>query len=187
MTAVTICSDFGAQEDKACHCFHVFPHVSAMKWWDRMPWSSFLECWVLSLLFHSPLSLSSRGSSVSLRFLPVGWCHLHIWGYWYFSLQSWFQLVLHTVQHFTWYALQGGTITPTLLSGNWSTEKLKWHLRIPKLKILKQRFEHRQSMFKTPILTTAQRVSKTTYMFSSSLFRLYTSWSISTPSIFPTL
>ena len=35
-----------------------------MKWWDRMPWSSFSECWALSQLFHSPLSLSSRGSSV---------------------------------------------------------------------------------------------------------------------------
>ena len=33
----------------------------AMKWWDRMPWSSFSECWALSQLFHSPLSLSSRG------------------------------------------------------------------------------------------------------------------------------
>ena len=28
-----------------------------MKWWDRMPWSSFSECWALSQLFHSPLSL----------------------------------------------------------------------------------------------------------------------------------
>ena len=28
-----------------------------MKLWDRMPWSSFFECWVLSQLFHSPLSL----------------------------------------------------------------------------------------------------------------------------------
>ena len=27
-----------------------------MKWWDWMPWSLFLECWVLSQLFHSPLS-----------------------------------------------------------------------------------------------------------------------------------
>ena len=26
-----------------------------------MPWSSFSECWALSQLFHSPLSLSSRG------------------------------------------------------------------------------------------------------------------------------
>ena len=32
-----------------------------MKWWDKMPWSSFSECWALSQLFHSPLSLSSRG------------------------------------------------------------------------------------------------------------------------------
>ena len=32
-----------------------------MKWWDQMPWSSFSECWALSQLFLSPLSLSSRG------------------------------------------------------------------------------------------------------------------------------
>ena len=25
MAAVTICSDFGAQENKVCHCFHCFP------------------------------------------------------------------------------------------------------------------------------------------------------------------
>ena len=25
MAAVTICSDFGAQENKVCHCFHYFP------------------------------------------------------------------------------------------------------------------------------------------------------------------
>ena len=41
-----------------------------MKWWDRMPWSSFSECWALSQLFHSPLSLSSRGFWVPLHFLP---------------------------------------------------------------------------------------------------------------------
>ena len=62
--------------------------------------------WMLSLsqLFHSPLSFSSRGSLV-LHFLPYGWCHLHVWGYWYFSWQSWFQLVLHPIWHFTWYTL----------------------------------------------------------------------------------
>ena len=38
-----------------------------MKWWDRMPWSSFSECWALSQLIHSPLSLSSRGSLVLLQ------------------------------------------------------------------------------------------------------------------------
>ena len=25
MTAVTICSDFGAPQNKVCHCFHCFP------------------------------------------------------------------------------------------------------------------------------------------------------------------
>ena len=60
-----------------------------MKWWDQMPWSLFSECWALSQIFHSPLSLSSRGFWVHLHFLPQGWCHLHIWGYWYFSQKSW--------------------------------------------------------------------------------------------------
>ena len=32
---VTICSDFGAQENKICHCFHFF---LPMKWGDLMPW-----------------------------------------------------------------------------------------------------------------------------------------------------
>ena len=48
------------------------------------------ECWVLSQLFHSPLSPSSGGSLVPVCFLPLGWCHLHIWSYWCFCQQSWF-------------------------------------------------------------------------------------------------
>ena len=39
---------------------------------------------VLSQLFHSPLSISSRGSLFPF-FLLQGWCHLHIRHYWYFS------------------------------------------------------------------------------------------------------
>ena len=43
--------------------------------------------WMLSFkpAFHSPLSPSSRGSS-------LGWYHLHIWGYWYFPKQFDFSL-----------------------------------------------------------------------------------------------
>ena len=78
-----------------------------------LPWSDGIgshdhgfECWVyLSQLFHSPLSSLSRGSLVSLRFLPLEWYHLCIWGYWYFSQQSWFQLVIHPAWHFTWCTL----------------------------------------------------------------------------------
>ena len=46
--------------------FPLFPHLFAMKLWDLMPWSSFIECWILSQFFHSPLSLSSIGSLVPL-------------------------------------------------------------------------------------------------------------------------
>ena len=31
MAAVTICSDFEAQENKVCHCFHCFLHLFAIK------------------------------------------------------------------------------------------------------------------------------------------------------------
>ena len=46
-----------------------------------------LVFWMLSLsqLFHCLLSLSSKGSSVPLQFLPLGWYHLHIWACGYFS------------------------------------------------------------------------------------------------------
>ena len=66
MIAVTICSDFGAQENKVCHCFHCFLHLLAMKWWNQMPWSSFFECWVLSQLFHSSFTFIKRLFSSSL-------------------------------------------------------------------------------------------------------------------------
>ena len=71
----------------------------AMKWWEQMPrW--FSGCWVLSQLFHSPLSPSSKGSLSPLYYLPLGWYHLHIWVCWWFSWQSWFQLVSHSAWHF---------------------------------------------------------------------------------------
>ena len=63
--------------------------------------------WMLNLkaAFYSSLSPSSRGSLVSLCFLPLEWSHLHIWGCWYSSWESWFQLVINPAQHFTWCTL----------------------------------------------------------------------------------
>ena len=69
MAKVTNCSDFGAQENKVCHCFHCFPIYLPWSVGDWMPWSLYFECWILSQLFHSSLSLSSSGSLVPLRFL----------------------------------------------------------------------------------------------------------------------
>ena len=45
--------------------------------------------WNLSQLFHSLLLPSSRGSLLSLHFLPLKWYYLHIWGCCYFSWQTW--------------------------------------------------------------------------------------------------
>ena len=69
--------------------------------------------WMLSFkpTFSLSFSLSSRGSLVLLCFLPLGWHHLCIWGYWYFSRQSWFQLVLHPPRHFTWCTLHISSIS----------------------------------------------------------------------------
>ena len=72
--------------------FPFFPHLFAMKWWDQMPWSLLFECWVLSQLFHSSFTFIKRLFSSSLSAIEC--CHLCIWGYWYFSWQPWFQLVL---------------------------------------------------------------------------------------------
>ena len=86
--------------------FPLFSYLFAMKWWDWMAWSSFFGCWALSQFFHCPFSLSTEVSLVPLCFLSLEWCHLHIWGYWYFSWLSWFQLVLHPAWHFLWCTLQ---------------------------------------------------------------------------------
>ena len=43
-----------------------------MKWWDRMPWSLFSECWALSQLFYSPLfTFTKRLFSSSLSAIRV--------------------------------------------------------------------------------------------------------------------
>ena len=54
MAVVTICSDFGTQENKVCHCFHCFPIY--------LPWNDGTGCHDLSFLnlnFKSAFSLSS--------------------------------------------------------------------------------------------------------------------------------
>ena len=81
MAAVTICSDFEPKKIKSVTvstpiCHEVL-RLNAMIF--------VFECWVLSQLFNSPLSPSSRVSLVPLHFLPLKWYHLHIWGCWYFS------------------------------------------------------------------------------------------------------
>ena len=54
MAAVTICSDFGAQENKVSHCFHCFP--IDLQWSDGTGCQD-LSVWMLS--FKPVFSLSS--------------------------------------------------------------------------------------------------------------------------------
>ena len=87
-------------QNKVWHCFHCFPIY--------LPWSDGTGCHDLSFLNVELFSLSSftfikRLFSSSLS--AIRWCHLHIWGYWYFSQQSWLQLVLHPAQNFSWCTL----------------------------------------------------------------------------------
>ena len=78
---------------------YTFPPSTCNEVMGSGAWSKFFECWVSSQLFQSPLSLSSRGSLVSLHFMSLEWYRLHIWGC-YFSWQSWFQLVIYLARHF---------------------------------------------------------------------------------------
>ena len=73
MAAVTICSDFGhpLPQNKVSHCFHCFPIYFPWSDGNQIPWSSFFQCWVLSQLFHSSFSPSSRGSLVPLHFSAI--------------------------------------------------------------------------------------------------------------------
>ena len=75
MATITICSHFGAPQN-SLPLFPLFPHLFPMKWWDRMSWSSFSECWALSQLFHSLLALSSRGFLVPVIYSIL----MHIYG-----------------------------------------------------------------------------------------------------------
>ena len=54
MAAVTICSDFGASQNKVCHCFHCFPNY--LPWVMRLDTMIFIF-WMLT--FKTTFSLSS--------------------------------------------------------------------------------------------------------------------------------
>ena len=87
-----------------CHCFHCFPSICH----EGMGLDTMMFIfWMLS--FKSAFALSSftftKRLFSSSSFSAKGWCHLCIWGYWYFSRQSWFQLVLLPAQHFSWCTL----------------------------------------------------------------------------------
>ena len=77
-----------------------------------------LVFWMSS--FKPTFSLSSftfiKRPCSSSSLSEEGWCHLHIWGYWCFYRQSWFQLVLHPTQHFLWCTLSSVQFSRSVVS-----------------------------------------------------------------------
>ena len=63
------------------------------------PDAMILVFWMLSFkpAFSLPSFTFIKGSLVPLHFLPLGWCHLHIWGYWYFYWQVYCITLLFTI------------------------------------------------------------------------------------------
>ena len=69
MAAVTVCSNFGAQENKICHCFHCFPIY--------LPWSDGTRCHDLSFLnieFQACSTLSWASSSSAAAYSGKALC-----------------------------------------------------------------------------------------------------------------
>ena len=79
MAAITICSDFGAPKNKACHCFHCFPIWHEVMGLDTMsfifwmlsskPIFSLSSFTFIKRLFSSSISAKSVVSSAYLRLL----------------------------------------------------------------------------------------------------------------------
>ena len=74
-----------------------------------LSWSDGTGChdlcfWMLSFkpTFSLPSFILIKRLFSSSHFLPLGWYHLHIWGCCCFPGLSWFQLVFHPAQRFTW-------------------------------------------------------------------------------------
>ena len=80
MPAVTAHSDFRDQENKICHCFHIFPFYFLWSDGTRCHDLSFFKHWVLSQLF-SLFSLTLISNYLlPLYFVPLKWYHhLYFW------------------------------------------------------------------------------------------------------------
>ena len=100
MAAITIYSDFGAQENKIYHCS---PNCHEVMGLDFI----ILVFWMLS--FNPAFYLSSftftKGLYSSSLLSTIRVVSSEYLKFWYFSQQPWFQLVIHPAWHFAWYTL----------------------------------------------------------------------------------
>ena len=108
MAAVTVYSDFGAQENKICHCFHFSPISHEVMGLDAMV----LVFWMLGFKPAFPLSaftlkrLFSSSSLSALWVVSSAYLRLLI-----FLSAIWFLLVSHLAWHFEWCTLHKSWIS----------------------------------------------------------------------------
>ena len=114
MAAVTICSDSGAQENKICHCCHIFPSIRHDVMGLDATILDFLMLSFKSVFFHSifqphqeTLYFLFNFTFSSFSYFLLGLYDQHVWGCCYFFWLSWFQLVIHPAWHFIWCTLHG--------------------------------------------------------------------------------
>ena len=85
-----------------------FPSLAGKFSTTNAAWEASMVLVLLMLSFKPAFSPSSfiliRRVFVPLCFLPLGWCHLHIWGCWYFSQQSSFQVSLSSLAFWIMYS-----------------------------------------------------------------------------------
>ena len=88
------------------------------------PGAMILVFWMLSFKpsFALPSFTLIKRLLVPLWFLPLGWHHVHIWDGWYFSGQSWLQLVIHPAWHFPWCTLSA-CLLPAETQPLWETRR----------------------------------------------------------------
>ena len=141
-----------------------------MKWWDQMPWSLFFKCWVVSQLFHTALSPSSRGSLVLLHSLPLKWYHLHIWGCWYFSSNLHYSLwVIQPITSWQWDGKTMATVTDFSFLGSKITLDGDSSMKLKDMCSLKRSYDQpRQATKKKRHHFADQGVYSPSYGFSSS-------------------
>ena len=70
MTAITICSDFGAQKNKVSHCFHCFPIFG---YWDYSPTNH--PIWLKGKV-QCPLNGYRQNVQCNIRSIKLGHTHL---------------------------------------------------------------------------------------------------------------
>ena len=118
MAVVTICSDFGAQENEVCH-FSLCPHLFVTKWWEQMLWCKFFECW--GFLFYMYLFFNWK--IIALQNFVV-FCQISTW-----ISHSFFTLLCHLYQK----ALSVQSLSPVRLCSpmDCSTSGLPVHHQVP--------------------------------------------------------